>query len=288
MKDIRGHCFGYPLLDLAEAFVYREAFSVDWERHSVWEIHYVLSGLIVYEFENGRSFELRGGTFLAIPPRTLHRTLNGSAAPSERLAMRWLPRRPGLRHGQSPLFLTRRELEGIFATLARDGLRACVMPAAMIRSAKEFVRAIDGTDGRLEGLSAALLRHRCNDMLINLALAGSLPEPMAKGPDVVAGVVAYIDAHLGEKLTMRDLVRVSGYGATQLSKLFREKAGLTPSGYIVRARIGRTRRLLADPKLSLTEIALSCGFPSASYFSTVFRKYCGISPKAMRQRPTGS
>ena len=282
MKDLRGNDFGYPLMDLAEAYVYRKAFAVDWERHSTWEIHYVLSGVISYELEDGQDFELHGGTFLAIPPRVRHRTQNGSAAPSERLAMRWLPQKPGIRRGQSPLFLSKKDIMGIFTALSRKGVQARPMSNAMLQSAKNLFRRINEIDEKPKGLTAVLLRHACNDMLVNLALANVLPDPIAKGDDVVTDMMKYLDAHLHEKLKMRDLVHISGYGATQLNKLFQDKLGLTPIGYLLRTRIKRARQMLNAGEKPITEIALSCGFPSASYFSTVFHKYCGVSPKGLK------
>lgn len=282
MKDLHGREFGYPLMDLAETYVYRSAFPVAWEEHASWEIHHVLSGIVAYEFDNGVNLELRGGTFLVIPPRRRHRTSNGSAAPSTRLATRWSPQKPGMRQGQSPLFLSPKDIVRIFADLAASGLVVRQMTHDMLRAAKELFNQVNAAEARPAGFAAALLRHRCNDMLINLALAASAPDPISKDEDVVSAVQRYIDEHLTEQLKMKDLIHISGYGATQLSKLFQDRLGLTPNGYLVRARIQKACDLLKESEKSITEIALACGFSSASYFSTVFRKYRGTAPTRHR------
>jgi len=282
MKDLHGRDYGYPLMDLAETYVYRTAFPVAWESHTSWEIHHVLSGVVVYEFESNDNLELHGGTFLVIPPRTRHRTMNGSAAPSTRLATRWSPQKPGMRHGQSPLFLAKKDISHIFSSLAASGLIVRQMSHDMFRSAKELFNQVNTAEPKPTGFAAALLRHRCNDMLINLALAANAPDPISKDEDVVSAMQRYIDLHLGEPLRMKDLVQISGYGATQLSKLFQDRLGLTPNGYLIRARIQKACDLLKSGEMSITEIALACGFSSASYFSTVFHKYRGMPP--MKQR----
>lgn len=105
---------------------------------------------------------------------------------------------------------------------------------------------------------------------------------MSKDDDVVSAVQHYIDTHLGDPLRMKDLVQISGYGATQLNKLFHDRLGLTPYGYLIRARIQKACDLLKSREMPITEIALACGFSSASYFSTVFHKYRGTTP--MKQR----
>ena len=278
MKDLRGRDFGYPLMNLAETYVYRTAFPVEWEEHTSWEIHHVLSGLVTYEFDAGVNLELRGGTFLVIPPRTRHRTSNGSAAPSTRLATRWSPQKTGVRQGQSPLFLSKKDIARIFSDLATTGLVVRQMTHDMLRAAKELFNQVNAVEAKPTGFSAVLLRHRCNDMLINLALASSAPDPISKDEDVVKAIQHYIDGHLGSPLKMKDLIHISGYGATQLCKLFQDRLGLTPNGYLVRARIQKACDLLKAGEKNITEIALVCGFSSASYFSTVFRKYRGTAP----------
>jgi len=282
VKDLRGRDCGYPLMDLAETYVYRTAFPVGWEQHSSWEIHHVLSGVVVYEFENRLNLELHGGTFLVIPPHMQHRTMNGSAAPSTRLSTRWTPQRLGMRHGQSPLFLSKKDIIRIFSSLASSGLVVRQMTHDMLRAAKELFYIVNAAETTPTGFEAALLRHRCNDLLINLALSANAPNPISKGEDVVSAMQKYINEHLGEHIKMKDLIHVSGYGATQLSKLFQDRLGLTPTGYLIRARIQKACELLNHGDMSITEIALACGFASSSYFSTVFRKYKGIAPNNLR------
>ena len=284
MKDLRGRDFGYPLMNLAETYIYHTAFPVEWEEHTSWEIHHILSGSVTYELDNGNTLALRGGTFLVIPPRTRHRTINGSAAPSTRLATRWSPQKPGVRQGQSPLFLAKKDIAHIFSDLAASGLVVRQMTRDMLHAAKELFNQVNAAEAKPTGFSAALLRHRCNDMLINLALAASAPEPISKDKDVVKAVQHYIDEHLGVPLKMKDLVHISGYGATQLTKLFQDRLGLTPNGYLIRARIQKACDLLKAGEGSVTEIALACGFSSASYFSTVFRKYRGTAPLRLHSR----
>lgn len=282
MKSLRGKDYGYPLMDLAETYVYHTAFPVEWERHASWEIHQVLSGVVGYEFDVNVSLELRGGTFLVIPPHMRHRTVNGSAAPSTRLATRWTPQKTGLRQGQSPLFLPQREIARIFTTLASTGLVVRQMPRNMLASAKALFKQVEQARPRPTALEAALLRHRCNDLLINFALTADEPEPILRSADVVLALQHYIDEHLDEKIQMGDLVKISGYGATQLSKLFRERLGLSPSRYLIRERIRRASAMLNKGTASITDIALACGFSSASYFSTVFHKYRGDAPSSER------
>ena len=102
---------------------------------------------------------------------------------------------------------------------------------------------------------------------------------------IMAALCAYIRERCGEPIHMADLVKISGYSERRLFSLFHERIGLTPGNYITRCRIDRAKeRIAASSHPRLLDIALSCGFSSASHFSAVFRKYVGKSPRAYLNR----
>lgn len=61
------------------------------------------------------------------------------------------------------------------------------------------------------------------------------------------------------------------------------KRALTPHRWLVQRRIARACEMLADPRVSVTEIALACGFSSSQHFATAFRKHMGATPSAYRR-----
>jgi len=71
---------------------------------------------------------------------------------------------------------------------------------------------------------------------------------------------------------------------SHISGLFRKETGQTVSAYIGFVRIEKSKQLLKTTQLSIAEIASRCGFEEQSYFSRVFRKQTGLSPKAYRDR----
>jgi len=99
---------------------------------------------------------------------------------------------------------------------------------------------------------------------------------------VIKQVMDWIRSHCAEPLRISDLVRISGYSRTRLFALFAAEAGLSPNDFLLRCRIERAKELLRADAAPLTQVALDCGFSSPSYFSTVFRKYVGCSPRNWR------
>ena len=69
-----------------------------------------------------------------------------------------------------------------------------------------------------------------------------------------------------------------------LSKQFREETGQSLREYINSKRIDAAKQLMSTTKLNLTDIALQVGFENIPYFSTVFKKYCGVSPSEWKEK----
>jgi AraC-like DNA-binding protein len=90
-------------------------------------------------------------------------------------------------------------------------------------------------------------------------------------------------ANLEGDISLADLANDCGLSASHFSRAFRQSTGLSPHRWLVRRRVDRAKRLLPDRKLSLAEIALSCGFTDQSHFTRVFSAIVGISPGAWRR-----
>lgn len=94
--------------------------------------------------------------------------------------------------------------------------------------------------------------------------------------------IDYIYEHLHEKLTVSELAEVTGLSPTYLSKLFLKETGATIKDFVLRAKIETTKNMLRYSDFTYLEIALALGFSSQSAFISVFRKYCGMTPKQYR------
>ena len=79
-----------------------------------------------------------------------------------------------------------------------------------------------------------------------------------------------------------DLVKLACISRRSLEQKFREKLGRTPAEEIRRMRLEKSRQLIVTTTLSISAIAMTCGFSSGPYLSRIFRKYYGISPSELR------
>ncbi|WP_018752968.1 response regulator transcription factor [Paenibacillus sanguinis] len=96
--------------------------------------------------------------------------------------------------------------------------------------------------------------------------------------------LAYVDEHLHQSMSMKEIADHLHLNASYFSVLFKEQTGLTFSEYLMRRRLQRAKGLLLGTTLSITEISERIGYQSAKYFIKVFRDQEHMSPSQYRQQ----
>lgn len=100
---------------------------------------------------------------------------------------------------------------------------------------------------------------------------------------ILEAVKAYIEQHLDENIEIEHLCSKFNIGRTKLYEIFRKELKMGISKYILYRRMHRAKELLKTTVLSIPEIASSVGFDDYNYFSRVFKKQYGKSPKYYRK-----
>ncbi|WP_434708300.1 helix-turn-helix transcriptional regulator [Pseudomonas sp. R1-1] len=96
-------------------------------------------------------------------------------------------------------------------------------------------------------------------------------------------LVAYIDSQLAEPISLGQLAGLCALSEYHFARMFRTSFGLPPHQYVLARRLDRARQMLRGTLLPLGEIALACGFASASHFTNRFRQVLGGTPGEYRQ-----
>ena len=116
----------------------------------------------------------------------------------------------------------------------------------------------------------AVFRHR------TAQFRGGMPSARLKR------VLEYIDANLGEDISLSALAQVAGMGPHYFCDLFRQSIGLSPHRFVLRQKLERAKKLLRNPKTSVIEISAILGFADQSYFTKVFHRAVGVTPTEFR------
>lgn len=100
----------------------------------------------------------------------------------------------------------------------------------------------------------------------------------------VQKTVIRIDSDLTADLSLRALAQAQGINASYLSALFRRETGQTVTDYVNRKRIESAVHLLGTTSLQVQTVAQHCGFTDVHYFTKVFKKQIGETPRQFRGR----
>lgn len=95
--------------------------------------------------------------------------------------------------------------------------------------------------------------------------------------------LAYIDAHLGERLTLPSIAGTVGSSAYHFAHAFKRSVGIAPHQYVMQRRLDRAKELLENTDLPIAEVALAVGCANQSHFSALFHKATGVTPLSYRQ-----
>lgn len=96
-------------------------------------------------------------------------------------------------------------------------------------------------------------------------------------------ILAYVDTHYGENITMNDLSAVTGLSPDYMTRKFKSALHMTPSEYVRKFRIARAMELLCTTDLSVAAVAKKTGFSDVSLFSRVFKQAVGLPPASYRK-----
>jgi AraC-like DNA-binding protein len=97
----------------------------------------------------------------------------------------------------------------------------------------------------------------------------------------------WIEANSHQEINLDATANQAGISPFHFLRLFAKVLGVTPHQYLVRSRLRRAARLLADEDIAVTDIAYDVGFADLSNFVRTFHRAAGLSPSAFREAARG-
>jgi AraC family transcriptional regulator len=129
-------------------------------------------------------------------------------------------------------------------------------------------------------LAEALVVH----FLRRYAASQSAPGQASGGltPSRLRRVIAYIQDHLEQVLSLATLAAVAQTSPAHFVRLFKQATGRTPHQYVIACRIAYAKRLLVETDMPLSEIGPEVGCVDQSHFTALFRKHVSMTPQVYR------
>ncbi|WP_295471390.1 AraC family transcriptional regulator [uncultured Pseudomonas sp.] len=120
-------------------------------------------------------------------------------------------------------------------------------------------------------------------LLTQVGLRDGLRLKGGLAPHLCKRLVDFIETHLDEGLSLGQLAELCALSEYHFARMFRSSFGMPPHRYVLQRRLQRARHLLRESAVPLGDVALACGFASASHFTNRFRQAMGATPGEYRQ-----
>lgn len=92
-------------------------------------------------------------------------------------------------------------------------------------------------------------------------------------------VTEYIKLNLREKISLKNLSDKACMSSASFYRFFKRELGMSPIEYVLNEKIKCAKKLLKNPLIQINEVCYLSGFEDANYFTRLFKKYEGITPK---------
>jgi AraC-like DNA-binding protein len=261
---------GYLLEDF-RLFHLRGAQGVkaEYHYHEFCKLLLLVSGTGSYCVE-GQRYALQPGDLVLVGSRSVHRPEFAPDAPYERIIVYI-----------DPDFLRRRSTEDCDLIAIFSGKQGHVLrsdcPQGLFALAHELEHSLSGVPyGRVILSESSLLR-----LLVEIGREQSKenrqPAPPAPADPRIVRLIAYINRHISEDISVDQLAVQCYLSKYHLMRLFRAETGQSIYGYLTQQRLLLARELIAGGMRS-TEAAFRCGFAAYSSFTRAYSKYFGTTP----------
>ncbi|WP_341487107.1 AraC family transcriptional regulator [Pararhizobium sp. A13] len=134
--------------------------------------------------------------------------------------------------------------------------------------------------------SGLMVESHVSAMFAQLLRRSNITHKISKGglaPTVLKRIVDKINLSTDQAITLTELSEDAGLSLFHFCRAFKQSTGHSPHAYLNRSRLQRVSDLLRTTDISITEIALACGYSSASHMSTSFNRQLGVPPIAYRK-----
>lgn len=228
--------------------------------HNSFEIHIIKNGHQEYEL-GGKIYSVCGGTFLFIPPYKKHRVVSIS-------------------QGTEKYSIT-------FVSSEFPGFTECVVgniPQCFFDNAC----FINEECQRASTFSRHLIQSRVFECIVLFLRMCGLRETPDDNTDSLTeqrleSIKEYIADNIESWITVSDIASYCHLSQRQLTRLFQQHEGMTPSRYIARQRAVYIEKLLETDELSIKEICEKMNFQNENYFNTFVKKHIGMPPGTFRR-----
>ena len=229
--------------------------------HNFYEIYYLCEGNMRYII-NDEFFEVSQNDVVLIPKGVIHNTSYGDNK-TKRLLINFSEK-----YVSSPELLSAFRKK-VIKLSERDGFEV-----------ESIFKKIEAEKARSDSYSELLIIQYVSELLVVFSRSDiKNTETKLDGySQIMQEAVKYINMNYANAISLSELSLKFGLSKSFFSRKFKQITGFGISEYVTLVRIKNAERMLAEKKLSITDVAFACGFNDCSYFAATFKKLMGVTP----------
>lgn len=272
--------FDIPQIISIHYFEYGADFSFDGESHDFWEFLCVDKGEVTVTADT-KIHHLKKGDIIFHKPNQFHSvTTNGITAPNL-VVVSFVCNSPAMGFFEDRICLLRERERNLLATVIAEASHAFTGPLD-----NPYIHRLEKNPAQPPG-AEQIIQLSLEQFLISLYRRESSTDTgqfltksvkLKQDEETFAHILAYMNAHISESLTIEQICHDNLLGCSQLQKLFRSKCDCGIIDYFSHMKITRAKELIREKNMNFTQIADALGYTSIHYFSRQFKKITGMSP----------
>lgn len=257
--------------------------SVPWHWHEELELAYVTEGSARFSLPD-QTLDLHACEGIFINSNVLH-----AASGTPQCRIQTIVFHPSLVAGPTTSVFASKYLKPLLAASHLAGYRLAHTehPSALAAFQAAFM-ALEEEPYGFEFAAREGLSQVCLAMAkLAAAPASSHPNEPHRTRDSTRkhAMLEHIRDHLSERLSVADIAASASVGERECLRCFKRTIGMSPMQYVMQSRIEEgARRLIEYPADSVSSVAKRCGFSSPAYFSNMFKRLFGCTPRTFRQQ----
>ncbi len=234
--------------------------------HEHHELYYLESGSTSY-FCGNSIYRLHAGDLILVPKGVFHRTENGMEAGLVRVLFNF-----------DDDFLGEDFLP--FLQILKEAAHI-VLPETEKRSVRRLIQCIEAEENTDDPQGPLLQRLYFGELI--LLLCRHRKQDVIEEPTgtykIAQDAARFISENYREELHLDTLAKRYAVSTGYFSKLFKKHTGVGVNEYITVVRVMAAKELLDKGDMTVTQVAFACGFNDSNYFSQIFKRATGITPK---------
>ncbi len=243
-----------------------------WQRY-YYMMHYIHSGKGIFKYNN-KIYHIEGGQAFVIYPDVV---TYYEADFEEPWFYTWI----GFVGIKAEAYLTQ-------ANLSRDNPVITISDVEQLRSTLQQMEAVNTSKPGSELRLLSLLYNFLAQIIEEAGIDCPAVTNIDKGGLYIRKALDFIGSNYSEHIAVSDIAQYVGLNRSYLCILFKNYLNITPKEFIVNYRVGKACELMQNGVLSIGEVGRLVGYEDQLFFSKVFKKVKGISPKEYKRKRSQS